>query len=103
MSLLADLKVVLYNVLSDWIHDAAFFIDSRITLSRTCYERVKLSTFVRNRSVNIRTKLGLSSKHHIEGKSNPADYGTCPQLVTAKDVRPGSIWINGHPGMSEDL
>ena len=53
LSSLANLKVVLYNVLSDWILESAFFSDSEIALSWTCYERVKLSTFVRNRSFNI--------------------------------------------------
>ena len=87
LSLLADLKVVLYNILSDYIYHAAFFSDSAIALSWICYKQVYMSTFVRNRSVNIRTKLGLSSLYH------PADYGTNPQLVTANDVRSGSIWL----------
>ena len=45
--------------------------------------------------VNIRTKLGLDLLYHVDGKQNPADVGTRPELITAESVKPGSVWLKG--------
>ena len=71
------------------------FSDSEIAVCWSIYEKVKLSTFTRNRVVNIRSKLDIDMIHHVEGKSNPTDVGTRPELVTADSVKPGSVWLTG--------
>ena len=42
-----------------------------------------------------RCKLDIDMIHHVEGKSNPTDVGTRPELVTADSVKPGSVWLTG--------
>ena len=69
-------QTIIENVLGDWIEESASFCDSKIALSWTCYERVKLTTFVRNRVTAIRSKIDLDSLYHVDGKFNPTDVGT---------------------------
>ena len=57
--------------------------------------KTKLTTFVRNRVVNIRTKMGLEFLYHVNGTENPTDVGTRPELITSDSVRPGSVWLTG--------
>ena len=64
------------------------------------YEKNKLTTFVRNRVVNIREKMGLDNLYHVEGLSNPSDVGTRPDDITADSVKPGSVWLKGKPWMN---
>ena len=49
--------------------------DSEIVLSWIIYEKVKLTTFVRNRVANIREKMGLDALYHVEGISNLRTWG----------------------------
>ena len=103
LSALSNLKVILENCLSNWIESFHAFSDSEIALCWAIYERVKLTTFVRNRVINIRTKLGLDNLHHVDGKHNPCDVGTRPDLITAESVKPGSIWLSGFEWMRDTL
>ena len=98
-SALSNLKVILENCLSNWISNFFAFTDSEIALCWTIYEKTKLTTFVRNRVINIRTKMGLEILHHVDGKENPTDVGTRPELITADSVRPGSVWLAGKDWM----
>ena len=95
LSALSNLKVILENCLSDWISCFLAFTDSEIALCWTIYEKNKLTTFVRNRVINIRTKMGVEILHHVDGKENPTDVGTRPELITSDSVRPGSVWLCG--------
>ena len=45
--------------------------------------------------INIRTKMGVEILHHVDGKENPTDVGTRPELITSDSVRPGSVWLCG--------
>ena len=103
LSALSNLKVILENCLSNWILSFHAFSDSEIALCWAIYERVKLTTFVRNRVINIRSKMGLEILHHVDGKQNPCDVGTRPELITSESVRPGSIWLSGCGWMKESL
>ena len=103
LSALSNLKVILENSLSNWIESFHAFSDSEIALCWAIYEKVKLTTFVRNRVINIRTKMGLELLHHVDGKHNPCDVGTRPELITADSVRPGSIWLSGCEWMKGSL
>ena len=91
----ANLKPVLENSLGSWVDKYYAFSDSEIAICWSFYDKVKLTTFVRNRVVNIRTKLGLDILHHVDGKNNPCDTGTRPELITADSVKPGSLWLTG--------
>ena len=99
LSALSNLKVILENCLSDWIISFHAFTDSEIALCWTIYEKTKLTTFVRNRVINIRTKMGVEILHHVDGKENPTDVGTRPELITSDSVRPGSVWLCGRDWM----
>ena len=77
--------------------------DSENVLSWIIYEKVKLTTFVRNRVANIREKMGLDVLHHVEGISNPTDVGTRSAEITAYSVRPGSVWLKGKPWMNMSI
>ena len=103
LSALSNLKVILENCLGNWIRSFHAFSDSEIALCWAIYERVKLTTFVRNRVINIRTKMGLEILNHVDGKHNPCDVGTRPELITAESVRPGSIWLSGYDWMKDSL
>ena len=35
----------------------------------------------------------------MDGKENPTDVGTRPELITADSVRPGSVWLAGKDWM----
>ena len=103
MSALSNLKVILENSLGSWVQGFYCFGDSEIALSWVIYERVKLTTFVRNRVINIRTKMGLELLHHIEGPNNPTVIGTRPEEITAESVKPGSVWLKGKPWMNMSI
>ena len=103
MSGLSNLKVILQNSLGGWVKEFLCFGDSEIVLSWIIYEKVKLTTFVRNRVVNIREKMGLDALHHVEGISNPTDVGTRPAEITADSVKPGSVWLKGKPWMTKSI
>ena len=83
--------------------DFLCFGDSEIVLSWIIYEKNKLTTFVTNRVVNIREKMGLDILYHVEGLSNPTDMGTCPNEITAESVKPGSVWLKGKPWMNKSV
>ena len=103
LSLLANLKMILENCLGQWIEECFTFSDSEISLCWAIYEKVKLTTFVRNRVINIRTKLDFDKLYHVDGKYNPVDVGTRPDLINADSVKPGSVWLSGHPWMKESI
>ena len=103
MSALSNLKVILENSIGSWVKEFLCFGDSEIVLSWIIYEKVKLTTFVRNRVANIREKMGLDALHHVEGVSNPTDVGTRPDEITADSVRPGSVWLKGKPWMNMSM
>ena len=96
---LSNINVILENCLSEWSCKFFAFSDSEIVLSWVIYEKTKLTTFVRNRVINIRSKMGLDILHHVEGTQNPTDVGTRPELITADSVRPGSVWLTGKDWM----
>ena len=58
---------------------------------------------MRNRVTAIRSKIDLDSLYHVDGKFNPTDVGTRPNKITVDSVRPGSIWLKGHPWMQRSL
>ena len=95
LSSLANLKIILENAIGSWVDNYYVFTDSQIAICWSIYEKVKLSTFTRNRVVNIRSKLDINTLHHVEGKSNCTDVGTRPEQITADSVRPGSVWLTG--------
>ena len=103
MSALSNLKKILQNSLGDWVTEFLCFGDSEIVLSWIIYEKNKLTTFVRNRVVNIREKMGLDNLYHVEGLSNPTDVGTRPDEITADSVKPGSVWLKGKPWMNKSV
>ena len=103
LSALSNLKVILENCLGGWIQSFHAFSDSEIALCWSIYEKVKLTTFVRNRVINIRSKLGIELLHHVDGKQNPCDVGTRPDLITAESVKPGSVWLSGCEWMKGSL
>ena len=74
-----------------------------IAICWAVYEKVKLTTFVRNRVINIRSKMDLDILHHVEGKENPTDVGTRPKKITAQSVKPGSVWLAGKPWMKMSI
>ena len=47
----------------------------------------------------IRSRIDLDLLYHMDGKFNPTDVGTRPNKITVDSVRPGSIWLKGHPWM----
>ena len=59
-----------------------------------------MTNLQRMRVSNIRNKLNLQNLYHIDGKSNLADFGTRPDLVTADLLRPGGEWLNGKSWMT---
>ena len=65
--------------------------------------RVKLTTFIRNRVTTIRSKVDLSILHHTDGKLNPTDTGTRPNLVSRDSIKPRSTWLKGYPWMQESI
>ena len=95
LSALSNIKIILEKSLSDWGCKFFAFSDSEIALCWSIYEKTKLMTFHRNRVINIRSRMGLDILHHVDGKENPTDVGTRPELITADSVRPGSIWMVG--------
>ena len=99
----SSIKVILDNILGSWVEESATFCDSEISLSWTCYERVKLTTFVRNRVSTIRTNISLEFLYHVDGNLNPADIGTRPDRISVESVKPGSVWLKGHPWMCKSI
>ena len=73
--------------------------DSQISLCWTIYENNKLDVFVRNRVINVRTKVPLENLHWVEGTQNLADTGTRPDVVNAATVHPTSEWSTGKDWM----
>ena len=80
LSVLANLKIILENALGPWVESYYAFSDSEIAVCWSIYEKVKLSTFTRNRVVNIRSKLDIDMIHHVEGKSTPQMSGPALSL-----------------------
>ena len=99
----SSIKVVLDNILGSWVEESATFCDSEISLSWTCYERVKLTTFVRNRVSTIKSNISLEFLYHVDGNLNPADIGTRPDKISVESVKPGSVWLKGHPWMCKSI
>ena len=91
LSGLSNLKAVLQNCLENWTSSFHGFCDSEIALSWVVYENVKLTTFVRNRVINIRSKMGLENLFHVNGKFNSCDVGTRPEVITAESVKPSGF------------
>ena len=96
----ADIMAILKRCLKDWGCLFLAFSDSEIAICWTIYEKSKLTTFVRNRVINIRMKMGTEILHHVSGEFNPCDVGTRPEKISADSVRPGSIWMSGHNWMN---
>ena len=58
---------------------------------------------MRSRVTAIISKIDLDLLYHIDGKFNPTNVGTRPDEITVDSVRPGSIWLKGHPWMQRSL
>ena len=99
----ANIKVILEKALEGWIEVILVGSDSEIALMWTSYEHLKLEVFQRNRAINTRMKIDLNNLFHISGAELPADCGTRPDLLRAKDIGPNSEWILGKPWMRLSL
>ena len=62
-----------------------------------------MSTFHRNRVVQIRRSINLKNLFHVKTKYQPCDIGTRPDKVSADDVGPDSQWFNGLYWMKMDI
>ena len=91
--------------LNEWVDSSMIynFSDSNIALCWATTERKKMSTFHRNRVVQIRRSVDLRNLFHIKTKYQPCDLGTRPSKVSAEDVGPESNWFNGLPWMHLDI
>ena len=47
----------------------------------------------------IRSNIDLNILHHVDGKQNPMDRETRPDLVSLDSIKPGSNWLKGFPWM----
>ena len=41
--------------------------------------------------------------YHVDGNLNPADIGTRPDKISVESVKPGSVWLKGHPWMCRSI
>ena len=51
----------------------------------------------------ICSNIDLSILHHVDGKQNPMDTGTRPNLVYLDSIKPGSTLLRGFPWMQESI
>ena len=101
--ILACMFLLLKNAIGDWIREWAAGSDSEICICWVCYERVKLTTFIINRVTTIRSNIDLNILYHVDGKFNPCDTGTRPDLVSIDSIKPGSTWLKGFPWMQGSI
>ena len=99
----ANIKLILEKALDGWVEIIYLGSDSEIALMWTSYEHLKLEVFQRNRAINTRMKVDLNNLFHIAGPELPADCGTRPDLLKARDIGPNSDWILGKPWMKLNL
>ena len=100
-----NLSRTLFLALTEWIDpDMVYnFSDSNIALCWASTEGKKMSTFHRNRVVQIRRSINLKNLFHVKTKFQPCDIGTRPDKVNAEDVGPDSNWFNGLSWMHLDI
>ena len=101
--ILAIVCLLLKNAIGDWVRTWFVGSDSEICISWVCYERVKLTTFIRNRVTTIRSNIDLDMLHHVDGKHNPTDTGTRPDQVSIDSIKPGSTWLKGFKWMQGSI
>ena len=68
--------------------------DSMVVLSYIRNEEKKFSTYVMNRTNEIREKTDVQDWNFVPGKLNSADLGTRP-ITDKKEDKPIDTWING--------
>ncbi|XP_066912482.1 uncharacterized protein, partial [Clytia hemisphaerica] len=73
--------------------------DSMVVLSYIRNEEKRFSTYVMNRTNEIREKTNVQDWNFVPGKLNPADLGTRPITEKPED-KPIDKWVNG-PDFSE--
>ena len=98
---LSIILILLKNAIGDWVKLWFVGSNSEICISWVCYERVKLTTFIRNRVTTIHSNVNISILHQMDSKLNPTDTGTRPDLVSLDNIKPGSTWLKGYPWMQE--
>ena len=100
-----NLSRTILLALTEWIDpDMVYnFSDSNIALCWASTEGKKMSTFHRNRVVQIRRSINLKNLFHVKTKFQPCDIGTRPDKVNAEDVGPDSSWFNGLSWMHLDI
>ena len=89
--------------LEDWVSSFIVINDSTISLCWVKNDRKRLSIYHRNRVVQIKRGTELVQIHHVISEENPSDCGTRPELVSDKDIGPGSKWENGLPWMKKPI
>ena len=89
--------------LEDWIDEYIICGDSIIALCWVTSEKKSLSTFHRNRVIQIRHGTDLERLYHVKTEENLADLGTRPEKVKVTDVGPESEWENGKEWMRQEL
>ena len=101
----SNLTWTLGLALTEWLQtDSIYnFSDSIIALCWATTEGKKMSTFHRNRVVQIRRSINFKNLFHVKTKFQPCDLGTRPDKVKAEDVGPESEWFNGLDWMHLDI
>ena len=77
--------------------------DSEVALCWVTAENKPLAMFQRNRAIQVRRSMELSSLYHVKSECNPSDIGTRPEKVKLSDVGPGSRWEEGDPWMKLEI
>ena len=89
--------------LEDWVSSFIVINDSTISLCWVKNDRKRLSIYHRNRVLQIKRGTKLVQIYHVISEENPNDCGTRPELVSDKDIGPGSKWENGLPWMKKPI
>ena len=84
--------------LEDWVSSFIVINDSTISLCWVKNDRKRLLIYYRNRVVQIKRGKKLVQMYHVISEENHSDCGTRPELVSEKDIGPGSKWENGYLG-----
>ena len=83
---------LLRQILSKWVDSFILACDAQIALFWVLSEKNRLGLWHRTRSVQIRRGTPLENIYHVKTAANIADIPTRPDLLTLKDVGPGSEW-----------
>ena len=53
--------------------------------------------------MTIRSNIDLDILHHVDGKQNPTDTGTRPDLVSLVSIKSGLTWLKRFPWMQGSI